>query len=97
MRLPPRLLLPIGVLALGAVLATLIVVTRDPAVGEPPPPPIPLVRTVTVELEDVRHRVRTHGTVAPRTESDLTPEVSGRVTWVSPNLVSGGFFLPGPL
>ncbi|MCH2187722.1 efflux RND transporter periplasmic adaptor subunit [Myxococcota bacterium] len=30
--------------------------------------------------------------MAPRTESDLIPEVSGRVVWVSPKLVSGGFF-----
>jgi RND family efflux transporter MFP subunit len=39
--------------------------------------------------------VRSQGTVAPRTESDLVPEVSGRVTWVSPALVSGGFFSEG--
>jgi RND family efflux transporter MFP subunit len=28
----------------------------------------------------------------PRTESDLIPQVSGEVIWVSPRLVSGGFF-----
>jgi RND family efflux transporter MFP subunit len=39
--------------------------------------------------------VRTHGTVAPRTESELIPEVSGSVIWVSAALVSGGFFEEG--
>ena len=35
------------------------------------------------------------GTVSPRAEGDLIPEVSGRVVWVSDILVSGGFFEKG--
>jgi RND family efflux transporter MFP subunit len=31
----------------------------------------------------------------PRTQSDLVPQVSGEVVWVSPSLVSGGFFDAG--
>ncbi|MEJ2131633.1 MAG: efflux RND transporter periplasmic adaptor subunit, partial [Gammaproteobacteria bacterium] len=31
----------------------------------------------------------------PQTESELVPEVSGRVTWMSPSLVAGGFFETG--
>ena len=46
---------------------------------------------------DVRLRVRSQGTVAPRTESDLVPEVSGPVTWISPSLASGGFFEKGEI
>ncbi|MBT3624799.1 MAG: efflux RND transporter periplasmic adaptor subunit [Gammaproteobacteria bacterium] len=34
----------------------------------------------------------THGSVLPRTESELIPEVSGRVVDISPVMVSGGFF-----
>jgi RND family efflux transporter MFP subunit len=33
--------------------------------------------------------------VSPRTESAIVPEVSGRLLWVSPNFVSGGFFEKG--
>ncbi len=40
-------------------------------------------------------RLVTHGTVAPRTESDLVAEVRGRVVEVSPALVAGGFFEAG--
>ena len=40
-------------------------------------------------------QVESQGTVNPRTESQLVPEVSGRVTWVSPSFVSGGFFEAG--
>jgi RND family efflux transporter MFP subunit len=56
---------------------------------------LPLVRILPARIEDVRLTVRTQGTVAPRTESDLVPEVSGRVEWVSPSLVAGGFFEDG--
>ena len=45
--------------------------------------------------ESIRLTVETEGVVAPRTESQLVPEVSGRVLWVSPSLVAGGFFDEG--
>jgi len=41
--------------------------------------------------------VRSQGTVAPRTESALIPEISGRVVELSPSLVSGGFFAEGDM
>jgi RND family efflux transporter MFP subunit len=60
--------------------------------AEPTPPAAPLVRVLDVAPGPLRLTVRAHGTVEPRTESDLVPEVSGRVTWLSPALVAGGFF-----
>lgn len=39
--------------------------------------------------------VHSQGTVSPRTEADLVPEVSGNVLWTSPNLVAGGHFRAG--
>mgnify|MGYP001067849632 FL=1 len=53
----------------------------------------PLVRILTVQPGTHQFSVRTHGSVVPRTESELVPEVDGRVLRVSPALVSGGFFL----
>jgi RND family efflux transporter MFP subunit len=53
------------------------------------------VRVLEVRREDFRLTVRSQGTVAPRTESDLVPEVSGRVVAVSPSLTAGGFFEEG--
>ena len=41
--------------------------------------------------------VEAHGTVLPKTESNLVAEVSGRVVRVSSALVSGGFFAEGDL
>ncbi|HIG44556.1 MAG: efflux RND transporter periplasmic adaptor subunit [bacterium] len=50
------------------------------------------IRTTTILKAHVRLKVRSQGTVTPRTESTLIPEVSGRVRWISPNLVPGGYF-----
>jgi len=55
----------------------------------------PLVRVQPVTFETVQLTVASQGTVAPRTESRLVSEVAGRVEWVSPSFVSGGFFEQG--
>jgi len=87
-----RLVAPFGVLLGGLAVSALILASGGESKLQSPPSSAPLVRTVPARLETVRMRVVTHGTVVPRTESELIPEVSGRVEWVSPALVSGGFF-----
>ena len=58
--------------------------------------PTPLtVRVRTIETESIELKVHSQGTVAPSTVSQLSPEVSGRVIWTSPNLVAGGYFEAG--
>lgn len=53
------------------------------------------IRIQEIDIVDMQLEVRSQGTVTPRTESVLIPEVSGRVEWISPNLVPGGFFRKG--
>ncbi|MEE3327762.1 MAG: efflux RND transporter periplasmic adaptor subunit [Myxococcota bacterium] len=57
--------------------------------------PLPAVRIQTVEPEPFQFRVDAQGTVVPRREGSLRPQISGEVVWVSPALVSGGFFEQG--
>jgi len=90
-----RTLLPLLVLALGAFGAWALLSTPPRVEVEERAPLTPQVRVLEVAPRTVKLRVQTHGTVAPRTESDLVPQVSGPVTWVSPALVSGGFFEVG--
>ena len=45
-----------------------------------------------VQPADLRVSIRSQGTVRPRTESTLVPQVSGVITWVSNSWASGGFF-----
>jgi RND family efflux transporter MFP subunit len=56
---------------------------------------LPLVRVETARPETLRMHVVAHGSVAPRTESDLVAEVRGRILSVAPSLVAGGFFEEG--
>ena len=90
-----KLVLPAAVLVLGGVVALLLIATRPAVSVQPPNVPRPLVRVVSVEPRDHVMRIRTHGTVAPRTASDLVAEVAGTVKWVSPALVAGGVFEVG--
>ncbi|MAI80168.1 MAG: hypothetical protein CL917_14565 [Deltaproteobacteria bacterium] len=57
--------------------------------------PPPSVRIQTVETQPFQFRIDAQGTVVPRREGVLRPQVSGEVLWVSPDLVSGGFFSAG--
>ena len=86
---------PIAVLAGGLALAVLIAATgpRTQPVSQAPQPLA--VRTMQALKQTVRMRVTAHGEVLPKTESSLVAEVAGRVTSVSPAMVSGGFFSRG--
>lgn len=58
--------------------------------------PIPTtVRIREVQPEAVQLKVHSQGTVMPSTETQLIPEVSGRVVWMSPKMVAGGYFTQG--
>ena len=54
-----------------------------------------LVEVLDVERRPVRYTVTSQGTVQPRTETVLVPEVSGKIVEVSPKFIAGGFFEAG--
>lgn len=90
-----RSLLPLAILALGAGLSALAVITRPQVEPKISKTLAPLVRVAEVVPRNLVLVVRGHGTVVPRSESDLVPQVSGEVVWISPALVAGGFFDTG--
>lgn len=90
-----RLLKPLAILFGGIALAALLLATGPKVEPRAPVIVAPLVRVVEAVPVAIRLSVRAHGTVVPRTESELVPETSGRVLEVSPSLVSGGFFAKG--
>jgi RND family efflux transporter MFP subunit len=90
-----RIVLPLVIVVFALIAAVAMVSLKPDVETRPPDIKPPLVRVAEVELEDRQLSVKSQGTVSPRTESALVPEVSGRVIWVSPNFVSGGFFERG--
>ena len=87
-----KVLLPFAVIAVGVIVAVAMIKSRpEPEIREVEAP-APLVRVQTVEIEDLPLIVRSQGTVNPRTESVLVPEVAGRVIGVAASFAAGGFF-----
>jgi RND family efflux transporter MFP subunit len=86
---------PLAIAGACAIGAFVLVATAPSVEYKEPARSIPTVRTIPAETETLRYRVHSQGTVAPRTEADLIPEISGRVVWISPALAPGGFFKQG--
>jgi RND family efflux transporter MFP subunit len=87
-----RFLFPLAIVVAGLGLAGLIIATGPKLEQQPPPSNAPLIRTWVADAQTVQMTSITYGSVLPRTESELIPEVSGRIVDISPAMVSGGFF-----
>ena len=60
------------------------------------PQPAPLaVETMTIEPGDYQVVLDSYGTIRPRTNTVLTSQVGGQITWVNPDFRDGGFFETG--
>ena len=92
---PRGKLLPVLVIVAAALGAATLYATSERLTPSQPEPIAPAVRVLDVALAPVQMVVHAQGTVLPRTESQLVPEVSGNVVWMSPNLVVGGYFDTG--
>lgn len=90
-----KILSPLIVLGVAGFVAVTIVRNRPEVDTQVPTVAPPGVRATVVTLETVRISITSQGTVRPRTETQLVPEISGRVTWVAPSFVPGGFFENG--
>jgi RND family efflux transporter MFP subunit len=87
--------LPILIVAGAVAVAFVLIKTRRELQPSLPQAAPIAVRVIDVNPGPVQLVVHAQGTVSPRTESALVPEVSGNVIWASPNLVSGGYFEAG--
>lgn len=90
-----KVLYPLLVLGLGLLAAFLIGVNKKEITPEPYEHVVPTVRVTAARVAAEFLGVSSQGTVQPRSQSELIPEVSGRVTWISPALVNGGAFEEG--
>ena len=90
-----KALLPLIVIGVAGLVAVTMIRSRPEVETQAPTVAPPGVRAHSVSLETVRISVRSQGTVRPRTETQLVPEIAGRITSVSPSFVEGGFFEEG--
>ncbi len=90
-----KIILPIGILLLSCIITICLVKSRSPVKTRPAADYAPLVRCLVVLPEPHQYIVHTQGTVTPRTEASLVPEVSGRVVAIAESFAAGGFFEKG--
>jgi RND family efflux transporter MFP subunit len=90
-----KVVLPIAIVLIGFAVAAVLIASGPKLEPQPADTLAPLVRVVEARPQTLQLSARTYGTVVPRTESELIPEVDGRVVSVSPQLVAGGFFNAG--
>ncbi len=87
-----KLVYPIIVLAVGIGIAVLLAVNAPTPTPDDYKPLLATVRVLKVQPQAEYLTVTSQGTVEPRSQSELMPEVSGRAVWISPALVGGGSF-----
>jgi RND family efflux transporter MFP subunit len=87
-----KTLLPIVVIVVAGLGAVTLLATSERLTPTQPEPVPPSVRVLDVEPKPVQMVVHAQGTVLPRIETELVPEISGNVVWISPDLVTGGYF-----
>lgn len=84
-------LLPIFILIIAAALTAVLIIFKPSASEVAPERPVTSVEIITVSPEPIQLTVHSQGTVLPRTESDLSVEVSGRIIEVSDNFSAGSY------
>jgi RND family efflux transporter MFP subunit len=86
-----RTLLPLAIVFMGIIIAIAFIKLRKrPRRKEQQIVP-PLVKVQQLSVQDIQMVVSGYGTVSPKAEVDLVPEVSGKVISINPHLKAGGF------
>ncbi len=88
-------LLVILILIIGSGLSYYLLRTKPELPRRKPKPRIPLVKVIKVSPHNYRIRIEGFGTVYPLRTGQIIPEVSGKLIYLSPKLVAGGFFRAG--
>ncbi len=90
-----QLILTLAVLAGGIFLGKYYLDTAPEAKRRPPKMSVPIVEVIEVAPQSYTVQLISRGTVSPRTESTLIPQVAGRVLSISEHFRAGGFFEKG--
>lgn len=92
-----QFVLTIGILALAYLFGRHLIDTAPEAKRRAPSRPIPVVDIAQFEPQDYAITLKSRGTVSPRTQSTLIPQVSGRIVKMGDNFRDGGVIEAGEL
>lgn len=94
-RLALKIILPIIILIIGFVGFRMLTQLKKTPHRQQPQQQGVLVDVIELKQSDFQVTVHATGTVRAAQEVALVPEVSGKVIWISPQLVTGGLFKKG--
>lgn len=89
MKIALKIIIPIAILVLAVMGFKFLGSLKPKPKSQQPPPAVPLVDLATVAPEDHAPPVISYGTVTSYFETGLTPQVSGKITYVSPRFRVG--------
>ena len=92
-----QLLLVVVIIAIGVVIAVVFIKLKKPPQRQEQIVLAPLVKVEPLDRRDIQMIVRGYGTVTPRLQVEIVPQVSGKVVWVNPQFRAGGFIRRGEL
>ena len=83
-------LLAIVIVGVGIAGAVIFIKLKKPPERKQQGVQAPLVEVVQLRSEDIRMTVQGYGTVNPKVQVDIIPEVAGKVVHIHPELIVGG-------
>ncbi len=92
-----KIIIPLVLIVFGILIMKALTIRRAEPEKEVRPSTGRLVTVSDVFQKDAEITVNATGTVAAAREISLAPQVEGRITYISPNMVTGGFFKQGDI
>ncbi|MGR3318309.1 MAG: efflux RND transporter periplasmic adaptor subunit [Candidatus Anammoxibacter sp.] len=89
--------IPVIIISFAVLTAKLVINSRPDVKRRQPPKQVITVEVMSLKKSDFQVWLKSSGTVRPRTQSILIPEVSGRIINVSPKFREGSFFEKGDI
>lgn len=92
-----QLLLVVVIIIVGVLIAVVFIKYKKPPQRQEQTVLAPLVKVERLDRRDIQMIIRGYGTVNPRLQVEIVPQVSGKVVWVNPQFKAGGFIHKGEL
>jgi len=90
-----QLLFAMGITIFGLLILLILVKLKKAPERVEKENPAPLVEVTTLNIRDIQMIVSGYGTVTPKVQVEIVPQVSGKVVSVNPQFKAGGFIPAG--
>ncbi len=88
-------LLAVGIVIAGVLIALVFIKFKKTPQRKEQEILAPLVKVERLDRRDIQMVIRGYGTVSPRVQVEIVPQVSGKIVWVNPQFKAGGFIRRG--